>query len=137
MKPRDSGLFDLDDSAPAEKQTAPNPMTARQRQTIRELFAQIGVVDARAQFDIVAELTGVRITSVAELEVGPANVLIQMLRGRAARSGHVNTGTHGKIVMKRPGSIACRDLSDASVLDRLRRRTAGGRGGSVHWSMGM
>ncbi len=44
MKPRDSGLFDLDDSAPAEKQTAPNPMTARQRQTIRELFAQIGVV---------------------------------------------------------------------------------------------
>lgn len=88
----DSGLFDLDDSAPAEKQTAPNPMTALQRRTIRELFAQIGVSDARAQFDIVAELTGVRITSVAELEVGPANVLIQMLRGRAARSGHVNTG---------------------------------------------
>lgn len=88
----DGGLFDLDDSVPAEEQAAPTPMTAVQRETIRELFAQIGVIDARAQFDIVAELTGVRITSVAALEVGPANVLIQMLRGRAARSGHVNTG---------------------------------------------
>jgi DNA polymerase-3 subunit epsilon len=92
MKLMDSGLFDLDDSAPAEEHTASNPMTALQRQTIRDLFAQIGVVDARPQFEMVAELTGIRITSVAELEVGPANVLIQMLRGRAARSGNVNTG---------------------------------------------
>jgi DNA polymerase-3 subunit epsilon len=92
MEAMDGGLFDLDDVVPTEEQAAPTPMTALQRQTIRELFAQVGVVDAHAQFDIVAELTGVRITSVAQLEVGQANVLIQMLRGRAARSGHVNTG---------------------------------------------
>jgi hypothetical protein len=88
----DSGLFDLDDSVPAANDAAPTPMITLQRQTIRELFAQIGVVDARAQFDVVAELTGVRIASVAELEAGPANVLIQMLRGRAARSGRPSTG---------------------------------------------
>jgi hypothetical protein len=92
MEVMDGGLFDLDDSVRAEEPATPTPMTALQRKTIRELFAQIGVVDARAQFDVVAELTGVRITSVAELEVGPANMLIQMLRGRAARSGHANTG---------------------------------------------
>jgi len=92
MEAMDGGLFDLDDVVPTEEQAAPTPMTALQRQTISELFAQVGVVDADAQFDIVAELTGVRITSVAQLEVGQANVLIQMLRGRAARSGHVNTG---------------------------------------------
>ena len=63
-----------------------------QRDAIRELFAKIGVVSAREQFDIVAELTGVRIASVAELESGPASVLIQMLRGRAARSGRASTG---------------------------------------------
>lgn len=88
----DGGLFDLDESVPAEEQAAPTPMTAHQRQTIRDLFAQIGVVTARAQFDVVAELTGVRIASVTELGVGPANALIQMLRGRASRAGHVNTG---------------------------------------------
>lgn len=92
MEAMDGGLFDLEDSAPTEAQSAPTPMTALQRQTIRELFAQIGVADARAQFDIVAELTGIRITSVGDLEVGPANVLIQMLCGRATRSGHANTG---------------------------------------------
>ncbi|MDR6200884.1 hypothetical protein QE374_002793 [Microbacterium sp. SORGH_AS428] len=87
----ESALFDLDDTLPAASDAA-TPMTALQRQTIRELFAQIGVVGARAQFDVVAELTGIRIVSVAELEVRPANVLIQMLRARAAQSGHVNTG---------------------------------------------
>lgn len=48
----DGGLFDLDDSVRAEEQAAPTLMTALQRQTIRDLFAQIGVVDARAQFDM-------------------------------------------------------------------------------------
>ncbi|KQR86686.1 hypothetical protein [Microbacterium sp. Leaf179] len=88
----DGGLFDLDDAVPTEEQAVPMLMTALQRQMIRDLFAQIAVADARAQFEVVAELTGVRIASVAELEVGPANVLIKMLRGRAALLGQANTG---------------------------------------------
>ena len=63
-----------------------------QRETIRDLFAKIGVTSAREQFDMVAELTGVQITSVAQLEVGGANLLIHMLRGRASRAHRVNTG---------------------------------------------
>lgn len=88
----DSGLFDLDDQMPLKEEPASSPLSPTQRQTIRELFAQLGVTDARAQFDMVAELTGVRITSVKDLEAGPANVLMQMLRGRIARSGRANTG---------------------------------------------
>jgi DNA polymerase-3 subunit epsilon len=91
MEHVEDGLFDLEGPAKQEE-AAPALMTPPQRQAIRELFAQLGVTDARAQFDMVAELTGARIASVAELEAGPANVLIQMLRGRAARSGRVNTG---------------------------------------------
>jgi hypothetical protein len=92
MAVMDSGLFDLNDSAPAQSDAAPTPMTTLQRQIIRELFAQIGVADARAQFNTVAELTGVRIASPADLEAGPADVLIHLLRGRVARSGRVSTG---------------------------------------------
>ena len=88
----DGGLFDLEDPVSDGVEPAPAPMTSTQRQTIRDLFEQLGVTDARSQFNVVAELVGVRITSVAQLEVGPANVLIQMLRGRAARSGHARTG---------------------------------------------
>lgn len=88
----DGGLFDLEVPVSDGAEPAPAPMTSIQRQTIRDLFEQLGVTDARSQFDVVAELAGVRITSVAQLEVGPANVLIQMLRGRAARSGHASTG---------------------------------------------
>jgi DNA polymerase-3 subunit epsilon len=67
-------------------------MTSLQRQMIRELFAQLGVTDARSQFEKVAELTGVRIASVTELEVAPASVLIHRLKGRVASSGRANTG---------------------------------------------
>ncbi len=92
MEPVDGGLLDLEDPASPKEAPAPALMTSLQRQTIRELFAQICVTDARTQFDMVAELTGTRIASVAELEAGRANVLIQMLRGRAARSGRESTG---------------------------------------------
>jgi DNA polymerase-3 subunit epsilon len=84
-------LFELEDSGQGAE-SGPEMMTPRQRQTIRELFAQIGVVEAREQFDLVSELTGVRIASVAELQFGPANVLIQTLRGRASRAGRASTG---------------------------------------------
>lgn len=88
----DSGLFDLDDPGAQNEAPPSSPMSPIQRQRIRELFAQLGVADARAQFDMVAELTGTRIASVAELDAGTANVLLQMLRGRVARSGRANTG---------------------------------------------
>ncbi|WP_314645666.1 hypothetical protein [uncultured Microbacterium sp.] len=85
------GLFDFGDSA-APAEARPALMTPRQRQTIRELFAKLGIASARDQFDIVAEVTGVRITSVAELELGAANVLIRQLESRAAAAGRVSTG---------------------------------------------
>ncbi|WP_346923068.1 hypothetical protein [Glutamicibacter creatinolyticus] len=88
----DHGLFNLDEPAPQNEERAPVPLSPAQRQAIRELFAQLGVTDARAQFDMVAELTGVRIASVVELDGGTANVLMQMLRGRVARSGRADTG---------------------------------------------
>nr|WP_307333881.1 hypothetical protein [Microbacterium sp. SORGH_AS_1204] len=67
-------------------------MTPIQRETIRDLFAKIGVGTARAQFDMVAELTGVQISSVTQLGADKANVLIHMLRGHASRAHHANTG---------------------------------------------
>ncbi len=86
------GLFDLNESASQDAVATPALMTSVQRETIRDLFAKIGVTSAREQFDMVAELTGVQITSVAQLEVGGANLLIHMLRGRASRAHRVNTG---------------------------------------------
>ena len=103
----DNGLFNLDDPAPHQEPPASIPLSATQRQAIRELFAQLGVTDARAQFDMVAELTGVRIASVVELEAGTANVLLKMLQSRAARSGRANTGN------------AWADREEDTWLDRL------------------
>ena len=88
----ENGLFNFDAPAPQDDSPAPMPLSPNQRQMIRGLFAELGVTGARAQFDMVAELTGVRIASVAELEAGTANVLLQMLRGRVARAGRSNTG---------------------------------------------
>jgi DNA polymerase-3 subunit epsilon len=92
IKVMDDGLFNLDDIAPQNEECSPIPLSPAQRQGIRELFAQLGVTEARAQFELVAELTGVRIASVAELGAEPANVLLQMLRSRVARCGHDTTG---------------------------------------------
>ena len=86
------GLFDLDDTTGSPQQEAPALMTDAQRTQIRDLFARIGVTTAREQFDIVAELTGVRITAVGQLASENANTLIPMLSARAARAGRVNTG---------------------------------------------
>ncbi len=88
----EDGLFNLVDPMTQNEERAPISLSLKQRQAIRELFAQLGVTDARAQFDMVAELTGVRIASVVELEAETANVLLHMLRGRVASSGRANTG---------------------------------------------
>lgn len=88
----DSGLFDLDDPAPRNDERAWTPISPTQREAVRELFAQLGVADARAQFDMVAELTGVHINSVIELEARTADVLLHMLRSRVARVGRADTG---------------------------------------------
>jgi len=101
------GLFDIGEPLPegtSEKRTA---MTQVQRQMIRELFAQMNVTDARDQFRIVADLTGVRINSVSELEVTPANVLIRQLKSHVTRAGRGNTGN------------AWADREDETWIDRL------------------
>lgn len=91
MELMDGGLFDLEDPMNPEEELR-TPMTSVQRQMIRELFAQIGVTDAHGQFQLVADLTGVRITSVGDLEVAAANVLIRQLKGRVANMSRANTG---------------------------------------------
>lgn len=67
-------------------------MTPLQRETIRELFAVLGVTAARTQFAMVEELTGVRISSVSELTVQPANVLIHRLRALSTQPDPSRTG---------------------------------------------
>jgi hypothetical protein len=68
------------------------PITSRQREMVRELFAQLGIADARGQFDLVAELTGVRITAVNQLTMADTNTLIRMLTARVTNVGRQHTG---------------------------------------------
>lgn len=100
------GLFDFEEPAP-QPEVRPAPMTPLQRQMIRDLFAQLGVAEARDQFDMVADLTGVRIAAVTDLEVAPANVLIHQLKGRVSSIGRTNTGN------------AWADRDDDTWIDRL------------------
>lgn len=67
-------------------------MTQSQRDTIRQLFGELRVSEAKAQFEVVAELTGARIGSVGELDERVAGTLIRMLPGKIERSRRVNTG---------------------------------------------
>lgn len=102
----DSGLFDMDEPRDQERESAAL-MTSVQRQMLRELFAQIGVSEARDQFRIVSELTGVSITAVTELEVAPANVLIRQLKARVASMHRSSSGN------------AWADRDEDTWLDRL------------------
>ncbi|TXK03396.1 hypothetical protein FVP60_10930 [Microbacterium mitrae] len=88
----DHGLFEVDLPNDNSPQSAPTPMSDVQRATIRDLFARIGVNDAKGQFAVVAELTGARISSVRELTSSDANILIKMLTSRAASAGRQQTG---------------------------------------------
>ncbi len=70
----------------------PLPMTGEQRSEIRELFAALDVATAARQFQVTAELTGVQITSVGELNAVTAQRLIGALKRRVQSSGRVKTG---------------------------------------------
>ncbi|WP_374460245.1 hypothetical protein [Microbacterium sp.] len=86
-------LFDFDIDSPTVPSTqAVGPMTASQREIIRGLFSQLAISDARRQLEVVHELTGVRVSAVAEVDSRVANTLIAMLPGRIDRTGRENTG---------------------------------------------
>ncbi|GAA1659464.1 hypothetical protein [Microbacterium flavum] len=67
-------------------------MSDAQRATIRALFEELGVPDAKSQFAIVGELTGTTIGSVNELTASAAARLINSLRSRIAALGQSRTG---------------------------------------------
>jgi len=85
------GVFDDDESEPVV--VRPLPMSADQRSEIRDLFARLGISSARRQFEVTAELTGVRIASVAELGASDAHRLIIGLKRRLEALGRVTTGS--------------------------------------------
>lgn len=68
-----------DDMAPTSAR--PLPMRDGQRSEIRGLIAQLDIVTAARQFDVTAELTGVRIASVGELDAATAHRLIVRSNG--------------------------------------------------------
>ncbi|MDQ7880337.1 hypothetical protein Q9R08_20280 [Microbacterium sp. QXD-8] len=85
-------VFDENDPGARPTEVRPLPMTGEQRSEIRELFATLDVATASRQFEVTAELTGVRITSVAELDAATAHRLIGALKRRVETSGRLMTG---------------------------------------------
>lgn len=85
-------VFDYKDDDDAPTSVRRLSMTDDQRWEIRELFAKLDVATAARQFDVAAELTGVRITSVGELDAATAHRLIGALNRRVQSSGRVTTG---------------------------------------------
>ncbi|MFB9645447.1 hypothetical protein [Microbacterium terregens] len=83
-------VFDSDGTESTENR--PLLMTAHQRAEIRSLFAKLGLETADLQFDFAAELTGVRIASVGELEATTAQRLIEGLHRRIHNMGRTTTG---------------------------------------------
>lgn len=79
-----------DDTEPTS--VRPLPMTDSQRSEIRDLFARLDVATAALQFEATAELTGVRINSVGELDAATAHRLIGALKRRVVSSGRVASG---------------------------------------------
>ncbi|WHE37814.1 hypothetical protein [Microbacterium sp. BDGP8] len=87
-------LFQDDDdtSQPATTATVDPMMSEATRGQLREAFANLGIVTAREQFTVVAELTGQRITSVGELTQRHAQTLLLRLSRRVDASGARVTG---------------------------------------------
>ncbi|MFF2485144.1 hypothetical protein ACFVSU_01985 [Microbacterium sp. NPDC058062] len=87
-------MLELFDEQPAVKEArlAPVMMSDAQRKAIRSLFESLQIPTAREQFRIVAEVTGINITSVAELDGATAHRLIERLRTRVANQGRESTG---------------------------------------------
>lgn len=77
----------LDATRPSDKTIGES-----QRSALRALFEQLGVSDAKGQFQVVEEVTGQRIRSVNELLASNAQVLIHQLPARILNRGKKNTG---------------------------------------------
>jgi len=67
-------------------------ITSSQRDALRKLFRELEVTTAREQFAVVEEVTGQRISSVAELLASSAQILIYQLPARIQSRGRVVTG---------------------------------------------
>lgn len=80
-----------DGRAPAARTVEPM-MSDATRGQVRQAFAKLGVTTAREQFAVVAELTGQRITSVAELTQRQAQTLLLSLSRRVEATGTRSTG---------------------------------------------
>lgn len=85
-------VFDDEDDDTEPTSARPLPMTEGQRSEIRGLFARLDVSTAALQLDATAELTGVRISSVGELDAATAHRLIGALKRRVVSSGRVISG---------------------------------------------
>ncbi|WP_144832551.1 hypothetical protein [Microbacterium sp. BH-3-3-3] len=85
-------LFDFEEpEQPVEPTTY--PMTPDQRVVIGGHFRTLGIVDAPTQFEVVAELIGVRISRVQDLTARQAVTLIGRLESRVAAGGRSATGS--------------------------------------------
>lgn len=82
-------LFDHEQSAEPES----SMMTERQRESLRAVFAALGLRTAREQFELVEILTGRRIKSPLDLSAPEAQALLVQLRHRAEQSGRSRTGS--------------------------------------------
>ncbi|MWV51624.1 hypothetical protein GRS96_20375 (plasmid) [Rathayibacter sp. VKM Ac-2803] len=67
-------------------------MTQATRGQIRQAFAKLGVTTAREQFKVATELTGLQITSVADLTQRQAQTLLISLTRRVESAGARRTG---------------------------------------------
>ena len=81
----DDGVLSLFGTADEHAPSVASPlMTADQRAVLRDLFRRAETLTARAQFETVHELTGQRISAVAELRARHAQILIDGLTKRLA-----------------------------------------------------
>jgi hypothetical protein len=84
-------LFAEESASPETTKTAAL-MTASQRRSLKELFGQLGLTTAREQFEVVEEVTGQRISAVAELLAANAQALIYQLPARIQSQKRIVTG---------------------------------------------
>jgi hypothetical protein len=85
-------LFDDHEHAQSVPAPSTNALTGSQREALRKAFASLGILSARAQFEMVEELTGQRITSVLDLREQHAQTLIHRLADKVNSLERKNTG---------------------------------------------
>jgi hypothetical protein len=81
-----------EESASAEPTKTAGLMTASQRRLLKDLFGRLGLTTAREQFEVVEEVTGQRISAVAELLASNAQTLIYQLPARIQSQKRIVTG---------------------------------------------